>query len=164
MFSMSAVSEISDAEWEVWRTFYAMRRQLDRALEKQLQQDAGISGPDYEVLLALFEAKDKRLRARDLGEILGWEKSRISHQVSRMSSRGLVARTECDEDLRGTWISLSIDGRRAILGAMRQHVATIRELFFDVLSDDEKAGLLNASVKVLDAINPEACQLMDRAS
>jgi DNA-binding MarR family transcriptional regulator len=164
MFSMSAVSEISDGEWEVWRTFYTMRRQLDRALENQLQRDAGISGPDYEVLLTLFEARDKRLRARHLGELIGWEKSRLSHQVTRMVTRGLVERTECEDDLRGTWIGLTNDGRRAILGAMREHVAAIRELFFDVVSEDEKTALLSASVKVLDAINPDACHLDERAA
>jgi DNA-binding MarR family transcriptional regulator len=164
MFTMSEFSEISESEWEVWRTFYAMRRQLDRALENQLQRDAGISGPDYEVLAALFEARDKRLRARDLGELIGWEKSRISHQVTRMASRGLVERTECEDDLRGTWIGLTTDGRRAILGAMRKHVVNVRELFFDVLDDDEKATLLRASTKILDTIDPEACRLDVRAS
>jgi DNA-binding MarR family transcriptional regulator len=154
---MSEVSEVSAEEWAVWRKFYAMRRQLDRALEDQLQRDAGISGPDYEILLSLFESPQRRLRSRDLSERIGWEKSRTSHQVTRMESRGLVERSECEDDLRGTWIGLTSDGRRAVLGAMRKHTTTIRELFFDVLTDDEKATLGNASDRVLEAINPPAC-------
>ena len=89
------MSEVTEEEWAVWRTFYAMRRQLDRALEDQLQRDAGISGADYEILLALFTSRDRRLRSRDLVDRIGWEKSRISHQVTRMESRGLVERSEC---------------------------------------------------------------------
>ena len=154
---MSEVSEVSAEEWAVWRKFYAMRRQLDRALEDQLQRDAGISGPDYEILLALFESPQRRLRSRALSERIGWEKSRISHQVTRMESRGLVERSECEDDLRGTWIGLTSDGRRAVLGAMRQHTTAIRELFFDVLTEDEKAALGSASDRVLEAINPPAC-------
>ncbi len=150
---MSEVSEVSEQEWAVWRKFYAMRRQLDRALEDQLQRDAGISAPDYEILLALFESPDRRLRSRDLAERIAWEKSRISHQVTRMESRGLVERTECEDDLRGTWIGLTTDGRRAVLGAMREHTAAIRRLFFDVLTDDELDGLGGASDRVLQAIS-----------
>ncbi|WP_166876536.1 MULTISPECIES: MarR family winged helix-turn-helix transcriptional regulator [unclassified Salinibacterium] len=154
---MSEVSEVSTQEWTVWRTFHMMRRQLDRALEGQLQRDAGISAADYEVLLALFESRDNQLRSRDLGELIGWEKSRISHQVSRMESRGLVERRECSDDLRGTWVGLTANGRRAILGAMREHASKIRQLFLDVLTDDEKAALLAASVRVLDTIAPPVC-------
>lgn len=156
---MSEVSEVTNEEWQVWRSFYAMRRQLDRALESQLQADAGISAPDYEILLALFHSPHKRLRSRDLAEIIGWEKSRISHQVSRMETRGLVDRQECEDDLRGTWVGITPDGRRAALGAMRQHTTAIRSLFFDVLSPSELAALASASQKVLDAINPAICDL-----
>lgn len=161
MLGMSEVSEVTDEEWRVWRSFYAMRRQLDRALENQLQADAGISGPDYEILLALFESPQKRLRSRDLAELIGWEKSRISHQVSRMEARGLVDRQECEDDLRGTWVGITADGRRATLGAMREHTTAIRSLFFDVLSEAELASLSSASRKVLDAIDPPVCEAIN---
>lgn len=154
---MSEVSEVSTQEWGVWRTFHMMRRQLDRALETQLQRDAGISAPDYEVLLALFEADDNQLRSRQLGELIGWEKSRISHQVSRMESRGLVERRECSDDLRGVWVGLTTDGRRAVLGAMRKHATKIRQLFLDVLTEEEKTALLSASERVLEAIDAPVC-------
>ena len=153
---------MSNEEWQVWRSFYAMRRQLDRALESQLQADAGISAPDYEILLALFDSPHKRLRSRDLAEIIGWEKSRISHQVSRMENRGLVDRQECEDDLRGTWVGITANGRRAVLGAMRQHTTAIRSLFFDVLSPTELAALSSASEKVLDAINPAICEVVEK--
>lgn len=154
---MSEVSEVTEEEWAVWRTFYAMRRQLDRVLEDQLQRDAGISGPDYEILLSLFESPQRRMRSRDLSARIGWEKSRISHQVTRMESRGLVERSECEDDLRGTWIGLTTEGRRAVLGAMREHTTAIRNLFFDVLTPDELASLRAVSERVLGAINPPAC-------
>jgi DNA-binding MarR family transcriptional regulator len=160
MISMSAVSDVTAEEWQVWRTFYTMRRQLDRALENQLQADAGISGPDYEILLAIFTSPQKQLRSRDLAEVIGWEKSRISHQVTRMESRGLLERRECEDDLRGTWVGITPDGRRAALGAMRNHNETIRSLFFDVLGPDELAVLARASEKVLQAIDPPICETL----
>lgn len=150
-------SVVSQEEWDVWRTFHSMRRKLDLALERQLQRDADISAADYGILLALFEAPGKQLRGRDLGERLAWEKSRISHQVSRMEKRGLLERRECETDLRGSWIGLTNDGTRAVLGAMRDHAATLRRYFFDVLDPAELEAFKAVSNRVIDVIEPELC-------
>src|SRR3954471_21902686 len=158
---MSEVSDIGEDDWSVWRSFVMMRRQLDRALEHRLQEDAGISGPDFEILLSLFKAPDNQLRARDLVELLGWEKSRVSHQVTRMVARGLVERRECPTDLRGSWISLLPEGRRAVLKASRGNATQLRRLFFDVLTPEEKATLAAISERVADRINPSACERAD---
>jgi DNA-binding MarR family transcriptional regulator len=158
---MSEVPTLTSDEWQVWRAFHTMRRQLDLALERELRQDARISGPDYEVLIALFESPQRQLRARELGTFLGWEKSRLSHQVTRMVARGLVERTECDTDARGTWVGLTTAGRLATLGAVRAHAQTIRRLFFDVLSDQELDVLQDVSGRVLEAIDPPDCDILD---
>lgn len=151
---------LGEADWAVWRGFMALGAQLQRALDRQLQRDSGISHPDYLVLLTLFEAEDHRLRIGALAEVMAWEKSRVSHQVSRMSGRGLVARRLCDADGRGTWVEITNQGRRVILGAMRQHIATIQELFFDGLSDDEKRVLRRLSERMLTRLNPVACDIV----
>jgi DNA-binding MarR family transcriptional regulator len=150
-------SVVTPEEWDVWRTFHSMRRKLDLALERQLQRDADISAADYGILLALFEAPNKQLRGRDLGERLSWEKSRISHQVSRMEKRGLLERRECETDLRGSWIGLTNDGTRAVLGAMRDHAATLRRYFFDVLDPAELEAFKAISHRVIGVIEPELC-------
>lgn len=158
---MSEVSDIADADWSVWRSFVLMRRQLDRALEHRLQADAGISAPDFEILLSLFRAANNQLRGRDLVELLGWEKSRVSHQVTRMVARGLVERRECPTDLRGSWIALLPEGRRAVLKASRGNATELRRMFFDVLTPDEKAALAALSDRVAARIDPSSCRNAD---
>lgn len=161
---MSTVSEVSPADWELWRSIRSMNQQLSRELDRQLQRDAGISQADYGILLALFEAKDKRMRTGEIAELLGWEKSRVSHQVARMEARGLVDRTECESDGRGTWVGLQADGTRALLGAMREHAAAIRDLFLAELEPDEKEIMARAAKRVLTKLNPEACDIAERAT
>lgn len=160
---MSTVSEVSSADWELWRSFRSMGEQLGRELDRQLQRDAGLSQADYGILVSLFEAPSQQLRTGELGELLAWEKSRVSHQVARMEARGLVTRVECESDGRGTWVTLQNDGKRALLGAMREHAAAIRDLFLEQLEPDEKAVLQRAAKRVLDRLNPEACELDAKA-
>ena len=93
-------AQVSAEEWNVWRSFITMRNHLDRTLERQLQSSGDISAADYQVLIALFESPEKQQRARELSARIGWEKSRLSHQVTRMEKRGLLERTECDTDAR----------------------------------------------------------------
>ena len=144
-------------EKELWRSFYIMRRQLELTLERRLQADAGISSADYEILIALHNAPSMRLRAGQIGDIIGWEKSRVSHQISRMEQRELVKREECGDDARGVWVVLTDDGESAVQGAAADRADAVRQYFFDLLDDDEKHALSSISRKVLDTINPPLC-------
>lgn len=138
---MSTVSEVSPEDWAVWSDYFRGNRELLAALDRRLLDDAGISHPEYLVLLSLWESPDNSLRTGELAEHLSWEKSRVSHQVTRMQGRGLVERRECETDARGVWVTLSTDGRRTFLRATRDHSAAIREWFFDILSEEEKRVL-----------------------
>lgn len=154
---MSTVSEIPPADWELWRTMRAMNEQLGRELDRQLQRDASISQADYGILVTLFEAPERQMRTGELGQVLAWEKSRVSHQVARMEARDLVERVVCESDGRGTWVTLATEGKRALLGAMREHAAAIRDRFLDELDADEKEIMLRASTRVLAKLNA-ACE------
>ncbi|HEY4152501.1 MAG TPA: MarR family winged helix-turn-helix transcriptional regulator [Pseudolysinimonas sp.] len=158
---MTADDRLSDQDWAVWRDFMSMSGQLSRELDRRLQADAGISHADYSVLLVLHQASDHHLRTGELAELLAWEKSRVSHQVARMEARALVVRTECDTDGRGTWIAPTEQGQRVLLGAMGNHSRTIRELFFDVLRDDQRAAIGEVALNVLDRLSPEGCVIAE---
>lgn len=152
---------MSENDWQLWRSFIAMSQQLSRELDRQLQRDAGISQADFGVLSMLTDAPERRLRTGELAEFLGWEKSRVSHQVTRMEARGLVERSECDTDARGTWIGITADGRRTLLSATREHMGAIRSLFLDQLDDGDRRSLETVSERVLDTISPPACDIAD---
>jgi DNA-binding MarR family transcriptional regulator len=141
---------LDEADWTMWRGFVAMRRSLDRALEQRLQADAGISTADFDVLHALSRADGHRLRAGALADALGWEKSRISHQVSRMAARGLLERAECPTDARGTWVLLAAAGADALATATCGYVEVLQQTFFAPLSAADKRMLRGVAERVLD--------------
>jgi len=152
---------LTDDELELFRAFHLMRRGFDRTLDAQLQHDDGISISELEVLMALVRSPGRRLRVRDLVDATGWEKSRVSHQVTRMVARGLVDRQECAEDRRAMWIHLTGDGRRVVVRALPKHTATIRRILYDALSDEQQDALfdiaetMNAAIAAEDCIPPD---------
>lgn len=159
---MPTPSEIPPADWAVWRDYFRGNRELVAALDRRLLADAGISHPEYLVLLSLWESPENTLRTGELAERLSWEKSRVSHQVTRMQARGLLERRECETDARGVWVVLSAEGRRTFLRATRDHSAAIREWFFDLLSEEEKRVLGTVARRMRDALGT-ACSAADGA-
>lgn len=96
-----------------YRALTQATRHLNAAIEARVQAEAGVSLSELHILTALHEAPSHRARPGELGVMLGWEKSRISHQVTRMVGRLLVRRVECTEDQRGSFVELDAAGARA---------------------------------------------------
>jgi DNA-binding MarR family transcriptional regulator len=132
---------LSGPQQEAWRHWIALGSSLPAALNRQLQDGSGLSYSDYDVLVALTEAPEGRLRVGDLGTSIGWERSRVSHHVRRMEGRDLVGREECEDDGRGAWVVVTPAGRAAIGRAAPGHARLVRELVFDDLTDAELAVL-----------------------
>ena len=133
----------SDVRWltaeeeRVWRRWLTLNARLSATLQRELQDDAGLSMPDFEVLVHLTDSPEGRVRVTDLGRLLQWERSRVSHHVTRMERRRLVQRVDCAEDGRGAFVVITPQGRAAIEQAAPGHVNTVRRLVFDPLSPEE---------------------------
>jgi DNA-binding MarR family transcriptional regulator len=147
--------KLTAEEEELFRSFYVMRRGFDRALDAQLQRDHQVSISELEVLMALVRAPGRRLRVRELVEMTGWEKSRISHQVTRMAARGFVEREECADDKRASYIKLTGEGRRIVVRALPEHTATIRRILFDALDAEQQEHFLEISRRMNTVIADE---------
>jgi DNA-binding MarR family transcriptional regulator len=128
---------LDERQQHVWQTYLHLTQDLYALLEQELVRDSGLSGPDYKVLHPLSEAPGGLLRARELATELRWDRSRLSHHISRMEGRGLVIREECTEDGRGLMVRLTDAGKRAIEGAAPQHVENVQRCFFDLVSREE---------------------------
>jgi DNA-binding MarR family transcriptional regulator len=146
---------LDDRQQHVWQAYLHLNRHLYAFLEQELGGD-GLSGPDYTVLHPLSEAPGGLLRARELGAEIGWDRSRLSHHLTRMEKRGLVAREECAEDGRGLMVRMTGAGRRAIEKAAPMHVENVRRSFFDLLSNDELDTLAAVFDRVLENLTRES--------
>lgn len=126
-------------EQTMWRSYLEMTGRLQTAMNRQLQQDCGLSLADYDVLVALDEAPGCRIA--DLGARLGWEQSRVSHQLARMRTRGLVRRRGADDDRRAAVVDLTADGRTALRAAAPAHAALVRAVVFDGMTESQASAV-----------------------
>jgi len=152
---MAGVRWLDEHEEEAWRGLQFMQLQLTSTLARELAEESGISYQDYIVLVALTDRPDGRMRAFELGRVLGWEKSRLSHHLSRMVERGFVTRKKCTTDQRGAFVVVTKRGRKAIEAAAPGHVAGVRRHFVDLLTLEQLAALSSIAGTVLDGLNEE---------
>jgi DNA-binding MarR family transcriptional regulator len=120
----------------VWLAYIRIQLRLSYEMNRQLLSDCGMSLPDYDVLTALSVADGGRMPITVLAAQIGWERSRVSHHVRRMSARGLVTCGLSDADRRVTEVTLTERGRQALEEAAPGHVDLVRRLFFGGLPAD----------------------------
>src|ERR1700748_3172105 len=96
---------------------------LNYEINRELQVDSDLSHQDFHVLNALADSPGQRLQLSDLAVRIGWERSRVSHQVLRMAARGLVDRRPSADDARATDAVLTPDGLAALRRAVPGHAA-----------------------------------------
>jgi DNA-binding MarR family transcriptional regulator len=140
---------LDEREERAWRGLLRMHAEVTAELDRRLAAESGLSYQDYEVLVALTDQPDGRLRLFELADGLGWEKSRLSHHVVRMTARGLLEKIPCDTDRRGAFVAVTSDGRRAITAAAPGHVEAVRELFVDRLTQRQLDALADAAAAVM---------------
>lgn len=124
---------LSDDEQAFWRLLLASRVKLMRVVENSLLDSSELSSPEYAVLVALSEADDQQLRLRELCVELGWDRSRTSHQITRMEKRDLVTKEKSPGDGRGVMVRLTETGTQRLERAVPDHVETVRRAVFDHL-------------------------------
>ena len=126
---------------DAWIRFLRAHAALTRELSADLVAEHGLTLNDYEVLLHLARAPEKRMRRVDLAESILLTASGITRLLEGLERSGLVARELCDTDRRVVYARLTDAGAEKLREAGRTHVAGIESLFVGRYSDEELATL-----------------------
>jgi DNA-binding MarR family transcriptional regulator len=124
---------LSTQEQIFWRRWIDATARVAEAIEHDLKSAADLTFGDYEVLVELSEAPDRRLRMSELAERTVHSPSRISMRVDRLVKTGLVERERCPQDRRGFFAVLTDDGFARLESAAPDHVASVRRHLLDHL-------------------------------
>ncbi|MGE7432893.1 MarR family winged helix-turn-helix transcriptional regulator [Kitasatospora sp. NPDC001175] len=143
---------LDEQEMAAWRGFVVASNLIERRLEQQLKENAGLSHTQYEILVQLSAVPDGSLRMTDLADRLVTSKSGLTYQVTQMEKAGMVRRRSCASDVRGVFAELTEEGWRVLREAAPGHVATVREVLIDVLSREQLAMLGESLGEVSDRL------------
>jgi DNA-binding MarR family transcriptional regulator len=122
-----------------WRAYLMGTTQLTVRLDRDLQERHDLSLPEYEIMVRLSEAEDRRMRMSDLADSLSHSRSRLTHTVARMERDGLLARSACPDDRRGIFAELTEAGMRRLVEAAPTHVEGVRRHLIDITSPEDLA-------------------------
>ncbi len=157
---MATANWLTPEQLRAWKGLSLMHLQLQARLSRGLAHH-DLSYQDYLVLASLSDQPGGRRRVVEMSEELGWEKSRLSHHITRMCRRGLVRKEPCPSDQRGTFVVLSAAGREVLDLAAPGHVSDVQRYFFDQLSREQVAVLSSIADGVLARLTTDAASRED---
>jgi DNA-binding MarR family transcriptional regulator len=122
-----------------------------RRLELRLEEHRLVPIAQYDVLLELNSAPDRRLRMQQLSERVVLSRSRVSRVVDEMARAGLVLKEPDPDDRRGAYAVITEAGRAALRAAAPVYLAGIEEEFLRHLTPAERRSVEKSLRKVLAA-------------
>jgi DNA-binding MarR family transcriptional regulator len=146
---------LNASQGRAWLNYMQVYHRLEYEMNRHLQSECGLSLGDYTVLNALSNAQDRRMQLTSLATTVGWERSRLSHHLQRMTTRGLVERTRSTSDRRATDAVLTDAGWDTLSAAAPKHVAWVRTLFFAGITPEQEAQLADILATVYENILAE---------
>lgn len=142
-----------------WRAYLVGTTLLTERLDRDLRENHDLSLPEYEMLVRLSEAPNRRLRMAVLADSVSHSRSRVTHTIARLEKSGFVERVTCADDGRGVEAVISDEGSAALTEAAPTHVAGVRNLLVDLAVQDDFAAVGRVFNAVTDRLvegNPAA--------
>ena len=147
---------LDDDQQRTWRAWLTAAELLPRALDAQLQRDAGISHAAYVVLAMLSESPSRSRRMSDLARRANQSQSRLSHTVARLEDRGWVRRERSADDGRGNVAVLTDSGWDVVRSVAPGHVDAVRTAMFDPLTAAQTRALGDVLETLVERLDPDS--------
>ena len=127
---------------KAWRAFHKIRISLLPPLVRHLSEQSGLSEAEYQVFIGLAASENGQMKPSQLAEELGWDLGRLSHQVTRMESKGLLTKQQCPIDARSCWVGATKKGQSIFNKAQPVQNKEVERLFADALTNEQMRSLI----------------------
>ncbi len=138
-FGPMGTERLSPAELEVWHAWKQSADQIRQRVVRDVAAVTGLSDPDYGVLSRLADLGGGQLRQQDLADSMGWDKSRLSHHLTRMQQRGLVERQPSGGAVT---VRLTRAGQAVLAEAVPVHAAAVRRHLLSRLTAEQQRAIV----------------------
>jgi DNA-binding MarR family transcriptional regulator len=150
-------SSLEGAALEAWRSFLQSHATILRLLDAELASEHEITTRDYEVLLYLAQAPDRKLPMSALAVSTMLTRSGITRLVDGLVAAGFIERTSCASDARVSYAGLTEEGLAKLRSAGCTHVGSIRRLFLEHFTPEETSQLASLLSRLPGAQRGGAC-------
>jgi DNA-binding MarR family transcriptional regulator len=133
-----STQEKSTLEFTAWTRFLRAYAAVTRELSGRLEAAHGLSLRDFDVLVQLYSAPERRMRRIDLARTVILSPSGVTRLLEGLERVGWVRKQHCEDDNRVTWAVLTDAGAEKFEQARDTHAADIEELFASRFSDLER--------------------------
>jgi DNA-binding MarR family transcriptional regulator len=130
-------------------------------VESELIARHGLPVSWHEVLVRLARADGGALRMQELAREVLLSKSGLTRLADRMEDAGLIERSKCGTDRRGTYAVITEAGRRMLRESFPAFMSAVDQHFAGRLSADELSALRTLLGKVLEGQPEESCTPAD---
>jgi DNA-binding MarR family transcriptional regulator len=138
---MGSVAPFTATEEVLWRSFMRLVITVPRALNDDLARTRGMNSGEYTTLMFLSEAPNQQMRISDLASASALSLSRMSRLLDDLQAQDLVVKRRSEADGRGALACLTRRGLAKLKGAWPDHLASVRRIFLDELSETDKVDL-----------------------
>ncbi len=133
------MSDLSFSDRDLWRSFRRAAHEVNAAIESDLMAATRLSGADHGILSRLAETAAQGVRQQELCDSMQWDRTRLSHHLTRMERRGLVKRSKLDGGV--TWVSITAVGDDARAAADPIHAEAVMRCFVSKLTEAQRAAM-----------------------
>jgi DNA-binding MarR family transcriptional regulator len=134
---------LSPRELRVWHAFRLMHEDVLGRVGRDIAQATGLSGPEFGVLSRLAPPGKGEMRQQTLARVMGWDKSRLSHQLTRMQRRALIERHPVDAG--AVLVVLTDHGREKLDAARPVHAESVRRNLLSRLTPEQIDTIVRVS-------------------
>jgi DNA-binding MarR family transcriptional regulator len=152
-----ARSTLEGAALDAWRSYLQSHASILRVLDAELVAEQAMTTRDYEVLLYLAQAEDRKLPMSALAEATMLTRSGITRLCDGLVASGLIERVSCESDARVSYAHLTDVGYEKLRQAGCTHVAGIRRLFLEHYTEDELEQLASLLSRLPGAHREGSC-------
>jgi DNA-binding MarR family transcriptional regulator len=135
---------------EAWHRLLRLSRLVLREIDARLDAEHRIGVNEFDVLITLDNAPDRRLRMTNLAEAVMFSSGGLTRLAGRLESRGLVERIPDPDDARGFYAALTGEGSQRLSEARVTHDAVIEALLSARLTEDGMRSLTRALGQALE--------------
>jgi DNA-binding MarR family transcriptional regulator len=148
------VPRADDPRLRAWIAFLRAYAAVTRRLEAELHAERDLGLAEYDALVQLALADDRRLRMSELAERVVLSRSGVSRLVDRLEATGLVVRAACKDDARVSWATLTDAGFARLQDASPVHLRGVETHFLAQIPDDDREALVRALETVVRGLGP----------